>query len=159
MNRFSKNTDDIKYILDNLRKADRIEIRKLYGKTYKQKAFNILNNADFDILIGKSDKPVVMGGVWVTDKKAPSVACVWLLCTDEIKNNGVSLIREIKKELRVIDDKYWLTYNILHKSNKDAKKWLVRLGFKFDLPALKGVDIPKGFEFFYRIRDFKGMGE
>lgn len=159
MNRYNKNPDDVKYIIDNLRKADRVELRKLYGKDYKQKAYAVLNNADFDILIGKSDNPIVMGGAWVTDKTTPSVACVWLLCTDEIKKHSVSLIREIKKELNSIDSKYWLTYNILHKSNKNAKKWLSRLGFKFDLPFLEGVEVPKGFEFFYRIREFKGMGE
>lgn len=54
---------------------------------------------------------------------------------------------------------YWITYNIIYKENFKAKNWLQWLGFKFDNPKPEGIEVPEGFEFFYRLRPVKGLGE
>ena len=35
---------------------------------------------------------------------------------------------------------------------------MVKLGFKFDNPKPNGINVPDGFEFFYRIRETRGLG-
>lgn len=161
MYRTDKNIDDVNYIINNLRLEDKEEISCLLGENWKQKAFDSIYNTDFHILIGKTkrgDVPVLMGGAWETDPiKASGVACVWLLSTDEIKNYQICFLREMMKEFKKYDEKYWLTYNIIHKNNHMAKKWLKRFGFKFDIKTLDGAELPKDFEFFYRIRPVKGL--
>ena len=161
LHRTEKNIDDIKFIINNLRKEDKEEVSLLLGENWKQKAIDNIINTDFDILIGKTDNgnsPVLMGGAWETDPvNASGVACVWLLSTDEIKNHQLCFLREMMKEFEKYDEKFYLTYNIIHKKNYLAKKWLKRIGFKFDVKTLENVNLPNDFEFFYRLRPLKGL--
>ena len=42
----------------------------------------------------------------------------------EIEKNKNCLLRHIIKSFEEIDEKYWLTCNILYSENRFAKKWL-----------------------------------
>jgi hypothetical protein len=159
MYRANKTEEDIKYILDNLRHEDEIECKTLFGENWKEDALkNIINT---EVTIGKTkdgDIPVVMGGVHQQETDIEGVGTIWLLCTEDIKKHIVCLLKELSYDLGKIDEKYWLTYNFIYGSSS-SKKWLKKLGFKFDNPRPQGLNIPEGFEFFYRVRPVKGLGE
>lgn len=150
-----KNEKDVQYILDNLRLEDMLELHTTYGNNYKEIAKNNIMQANFPTIICKSKKdntPIAMGGIWEIIKEDNGIAGVWLLSTDKVKNHQISLLRTIKREIDKADEKYWLTYNFIYEKNFMAKKWLKWLGYSFDNPKPKGVDIPSSFEYFYRLR-------
>ena len=149
-----KNEHDVQYILDNLRLEDMLELHTIYGNNYKEIAKNTIMSSEFPVLIGiskKNDIPVAMGGIWEVTPNDRGVAGVWLLSTDRVKHHQISLLRAIKHEIEKADEKYWLTYNFIYERNFRAKKWLKWLGYKFDNPRPRGVNVPNGFEYFYRV--------
>ena len=117
---------------------------------------------DFDVLMGinsEGDVPVCMGGACHLEKDEPGVGVVWLLCTDDISNHPIVLLRELKKEFKKYDEQFWFLYNFMLAEDKQAKGWLKWMGFDFSMPRPKNLEpvMPKGFEFFYRIRKPKGL--
>jgi hypothetical protein len=102
--------------------------------------------------------PIVMGGIEQLEKDDKGIGCAWFLSTDKIEDHKICILRELKKEIEKDDEKFWLLYNVIYKENYLAKRWLFWLGFKFDNPNPEGVNVPKDFEFFYRVRPVKGLG-
>lgn len=161
MYRKAKNEKDVKYILDNLRSEDVEEAKAIYGENYKEQIFNNIMNTEFYVLLGltkNKDIPVVMGGIFEANPENKSIGIAWLMCTKEVKKHIKCLFKELKTEIEKADDKFWMTFNFIHKNNKMMKKWLKTVGYKFDNPHPDGVNVPTGFEFFYRIREVKGIG-
>ena len=152
--------EDFIYILNHLRQEDLLEVQTIWGENWREKTFE--NLKDSEMIIGRTKNnniPAVVGGYTKLDIDAEGVGCVWLLSTDLAAKHYFSLLREIKKEFQKIDELFWLTYNFIHKGNYQAKNWLKWLGYKFDNPKPEGMNIPDDFEFFYRIRPIKGLGE
>lgn len=139
--------NDILYILNRLREEDKSELIELFGNKWKRKTLKRLKNTDVIILKNSNSLPFAMGGI----EGINSVACVWLLTTDEVYNNKYRLAKVIKKELLSASEKFEIFYNFIYKSNFSAKIWLKKAGFKFDNPKPRGIDIPKNFEFFYML--------
>jgi hypothetical protein len=141
-----------------LRKEDEYEARIQKGENFKEVVLKELMQDDVRTFLGcrkSDDVPVCIGGYSDTNEKG--VGCVLLISTPEVEKNVVCLLRNVKKAFEEIDEKYWVTGNILYSENKLAKKWLKKMGFKFDNPKPKGIDVPDGFEFFYRIRPTRGL--
>lgn len=161
MYRAEKNEADIRYIINHLRKEDRQEVRALHNcKNWKERLLKTLLKQE-NVIIGKSRKgniPILVTG-YLTNPTDESIGIVWLLCTDEIKKHIRVFFREFSKELGIIDEKYSITCNMIYNKNRSAKRWLKRFGYRFDRMNLKGINIPAGFEFFYRVREVKGLGE
>lgn len=158
MFRQKKNEKDIRYILENLRTEDKHEAIIQKGENYIEECLkDIMGSNDYFILgCKKSDNtPVCMGGCAKTSEDG--VGVIWLLTTDEIVNYQTCLLRNIKKELEIFDEKYWMLFNMLYSENNLAKKWLKKFGFNFNNPHPLGLNIPKNFEFFYRIRKTRGL--
>lgn len=162
MYRANKTDKDVDYILKNLRTEDEMELKALFGDNWLEESKNRIMKTKFYVMLGKgkNDKtPICMGGIEQDEKDAEGIGCAWFLCTNEIKKHGLQILKELKKEVEKADEKFWLTYNVIYEKNHLAKKWLKWLGFKFDNPRPNGIDIPEGFEFFYRVRPVKGLGE
>lgn len=154
-----KNEKDILYILEHLRSEDKQEAITQKGENYKEIILEEIMNCKTRTYLGcrKSDNlPVCIGGF--TDTNEKGVGIVWLLSTPEIENNKTCLLRHIIGAFEEIDAKYWLTCNILFSENRFAKRWLKKLGYKFNNPKPEGLDVPDGFEFFYRMRETRGLG-
>lgn len=143
---------DILYILNRLRKEDKEELIAQFGKEWKKSALKRLKRAKIIILKNSDSLPFAMGGI----EGKNSVACVWLLTTEEVYNNKFKLISVIKKELLKASDKFEIFYNFIYKSNFEAKNWLKKAGFKFDHPNPKGIKVPENFEFFYKTNKKEG---
>lgn len=162
MYRANKTDEDVEYILNNLRYEDEMELKTLFGDNWKEESKNRIMKTKFYVMLGKGkhDKtPVCMGGIEQDEKDDNGIGCAWFLTTNEIKKHGIQILKELKKEVEKADEKFWLTYNVIYEKNYLAKKWLKWLGFKFDNPRPKGIEVPEGFEFFYRVRPIKGLGE
>ena len=142
---------DILYILNNLREEDAIELIFQYGKKWKHKTFNKLKTAQVIVLKDKNQVPFAMGGIEGKD----DVACVWLLSTKLVEKNKYKLLKEIKRQLALNSSKYIIYFNFICKSNKLAKNWLLKFGFKFDNPKPKNLKVKTGFEFFYIVNKGK----
>ena len=154
-----KNEKDILYILEHLRSEDKHEAITQKGENYKQIILEEIMNCKTRTYLGcrkSDDLPICIGGF--TDTQEKGVGVVWLLSTPEIENNKTCLLRHIVGAFEEIDAKYWFTCNILFSENKFAKRWLKKLGYKFNNPKPDGIDVPDGFEFFYRIRATRGLG-
>ena len=151
MHKVNKNLADVSYILDNLRKEDLEELQALWGENWREETLNNIMNMDFEVLLGKTKKgevPVVMGGIWEVGR---GVGCAWLLSTPEIKNHRHCFLRELRYEIEKSKSKFCLIYNFIYKENFEAKRWLKWLGFRFDNPHPKGVEVPNNCEFFYKV--------
>ena len=162
MYRANKTDEDVEYILNNLRYEDEMELKTLFGDNWKEESKNRIMKTKFYVMLGKgkNDKtPVCMGGIEQDEKDDNGIGCAWFLTTNEIKKHGIQILKELKKEVEKADEKFWLTYNVIYEKNYLAKKWLKWLGFRFDNPRPKGIEVPAGFEFFYRVRPIKGLGE
>ena len=160
MYRKEKNEKDVRYILDNLRADDLEEVKAVHGENWKEAVFESIMKTDFDVLMGinkDGDVPVCMGGAWHIARDQKGVGVVWMLCTDDVVNHKHCLLRELKKEFRKYDQKFWYLYNFIYCKNEFAKKWLMWIGFKFDNPRPIGLNIPKEFEYFYRIKKIRGL--
>ena len=155
-----KNEKDVLYILEHLRPEDEHEARTQKGDNFKEIILEEIMSDKTRTYLGckkSDDTPVVIGGY--SDTNEEGIGVVWLLSTPEIEKNKTCLLRNIINALDEIDRKYWFTYNILFSENKFAKKWLKKIGFKFNNPHPVGLNVPEGFEFFYRVRKTRGLGE
>ncbi|MCX4275887.1 MAG: hypothetical protein OSJ27_08955 [Candidatus Gastranaerophilales bacterium] len=157
MIRYPKNLKDIRYILNHLRSEDKSELKALFKRNWKKKTLKLIKKSSTYAVIGKNKNgiPIVMGGYSALPQNK-NVAGVWFLTTNEVKNHKLSMLLELKKEFEFYDTKFGLTYNILYKSNMASKKWLKWLGFRFE-NFFKIKNIPNGFEFFYRLKNTKGL--
>lgn len=155
-----KNEKDILYILEHLRMEDEHEALIQKGDNFKEIILEEIMNKNTRTYLGcrkSDDVPVCVGGYVDTSEKG--IGVVWLLSTPDIEKNKTCFLRNVIKAFDEIDNKYWFTYNILYSENKFAKKWLKKLGYRFNNPHPSGLDIPSGFEFFYRMRETRGLGD
>lgn len=158
MYRKEKNKKDILYILNNLREEDKLECLVSKGENYIYEiAKDILENEGHFILgcSKKDDTPVVMGGCCKTQEEG--VGCVWMLSTPEVEQHQICLLRNIKELMGEFDKDYWITFNLIFSKNFLAKKWLKKMGYSFNLARPVLSVIPSDFEFFYRIREKRGL--
>lgn len=149
-----ENKKEILFILNNLRQEDKQELKALWGKHWKQFAFESIQDKDGLVLYGNNYQgetvPIAMGGIYNLSGKSCSVACVWLLSTVFVYNNRHIFMKTIRKEILKASKKYDILYNYIYKSNYEAKTWLKKLGFSFNNPNSILIKPNKGFEFFYR---------
>lgn len=150
------NEKDVKYILDNLRKEDVLEVQAVHGENWKEIELNEILNTDSYTVIGadENNTPICIGGLY---EVSDGVGVVWFLSTDDIKKHKLSMLKHLQKEFESFDKDYWFLYNLIYKSNNLAKNWLKWIGFKFDMTKPVGMNIPDDFEFFYRIKKMQGL--
>ncbi len=155
----SDKKSEILFILDNLREEDRIELEVLYGKEWKNETLITLSDKKCYILYGKDSNnnliPIAMGDFFEIFPSDDSIACVWLLTTKYIYANKHLFYKHFIDLFNKKCKKYNIMFNFIYKSNYQAKKWLQKLGFKFDNPYPKGIEVKEGFEFFYKITERK----
>jgi hypothetical protein len=148
---------EIIFILKNLRNEDKQEVIALYGNLWKKKILNESFNKDCLIVYGFDKNgnkiPIAMGGFYEPFKENKTIACVWLLSTCFISENKILFVKILKNQILKADKKYKIMFNFIYKTNFEAKKWLKKLGFKFDNPKPKGMIVKENFEFFYKVNE------
>ncbi|MDD3238221.1 MAG: hypothetical protein PHV37_09020 [Candidatus Gastranaerophilales bacterium] len=162
-----KTKKKIEYILDNLRPEDLHEVIESRGVDFKQNFLKELFERKDYFVIGctkNQNIPAVMGGIV---DMGQGIGVVWMLSTPEITKHQICLLKNLKLEINKFDQKYWLTYNFMHKENYIAKNWLKKFGYRFpsseinktviDKNILKSVNVPENYEIFYRLRETRGL--
>ncbi len=143
------------FVLDNIRYEDEVELKVLWGNDWKKQVLSSLKSLTVHFAFGKDTNnnivPIAMGGFQQVCIDNPEVACVWLLTTKYVKLNKLSLLRVVRAHILASESKYKILYNYIYKSNIEAKNWLLKLGFCFDNPTPKNLEVKSGFEFFYRV--------
>ena len=158
MYRKEKNEKDVLYILENLRPEDKHEAIIQKGKNYIEELLKEIMQCEKHFILGctkKDDKPICMGGCAPTTEKG--VGCVWMLSTPEVINHQICLLRNIKELMNDFDEDYWMTFNFIYSENTLAKKWLKKMGYSFNLARPVLTNLPKDFEFFYRLKNQRGL--
>jgi len=148
---------EYKFILDNIRHEDKRELEALYGGGWYEKTLENFEKENVLVLYGKDFQentvPVAIGGFRTVDENDPEIGAVWLLTTKYIYKNSIALSKALKTQIEEKDKQYKIMFNYIYKSNYSAKKWLKKLGFKFDNPYPEGLILPKGYEFFYKVNE------
>ena len=151
-----KNEKDILYILNNLKEEDKHEALVIKGENYVELILKDIMNDNVRTYLGcrkSDDTPVCVGGY--NPSGIDGTGIVWLLSTPDIVNRKTSLFRHVIEAFNEIDQKFYLTYNILYSENTFAKSWLSKLGFKFE--NIFNASLPPDFEMFYRLRPLRGL--
>lgn len=119
----------LKQFLATLRNEDKEEICALGCQNFEYDLFEFLdNNPKYTyFLLSKNKKPLALGGA--KEASIPYVAKVWLLTTNELKNNKLELYRYVKDKIELFKTKYDVLYNFIYKTNFNSLKWLKRAGF------------------------------
>lgn len=148
----SKSRRKLKYVLNNLREADRQEMCELYGENWYSKTLNSIMKTDFVTAISKrTGKPFAIFG-HKADEEFKEYGIIFLLSTPEIENKKFSLIKNAAIEIFKIEKQYDMIFNFIHNRNFKMLKLLEQLGFKF----LECGEI--NYKFFYKRKILKGIG-
>lgn len=152
MVKVTKNKKYFEYILDNLRTQDLEEVQAIWKNNWKKEVLKSIQGRKALVLFSKNI-PIAMGGFVLLKDKNIKMAIAWLLCSSFINSNKALLFKTLQKEIQKAEKEYDLIFNYIYKSNFEAKKWLKRLGFKFDKPKPTGLKIKDGFQFFYKMKE------
>ena len=144
-----KNINDLTYIINNLREEDSEEAKAAYGGDWAKILIEKTAKTDF-LILTKNSIPFAAGG-FVINPYNHKIACVWLLCTNEAKKHKLRLLKELKSQLKKTTSEFDILYNFIYKSNFKSKKWIEKLGFKFDNPHPENISTDADFHFFYKV--------
>ncbi len=119
----------LKQFLATLRREDKEETQALGCQNFEYDLFDYLDNKPeyTYFLLSKNKKPLALGGAKETG--IPYVAKVWLLTTNELKNNKLELYKYVKNKIELFKTKYDVLYNFIYKTNFNSLKWLKKAGF------------------------------
>lgn len=148
-----------KFILENLRAEDLEELKIIWNENWKEKVLKSFEQTEVKFAYGLDEFgdeiPIAMGGFYEFADKSSKVACVWLLTTKFVHKNKFALMKVLKNEIERAQKKYDIMYNFIYEANYEAKGWLKKLGFCFDNPKPKNLNVRENFEFFYKLNNRK----
>ena len=149
-----------KFILNNLRNEDYIELKDSKCSGWFNQTLENLKTADVTVMFVKDKNgeflPIAMGGFEPYFQDGNNLAVVWLLSTKFINQYKLIFWKELNTYFSQEKSKYSILFNFIYKSNFQAKRWLRLLGFKFDNPKPEGMEVAENFEFFYKVINRKG---
>jgi hypothetical protein len=131
---------DVDYIADNMRDADRIEVRAIANLSPKQALERSLySEVAYTVVV--NDEPCCMFG-FARASALSDVGVPWLLGTELVNSIPVKFLRESK---RIVDDfmrsgKYAKLENWIDSENEVSLRWLKWLGFtvRDDVTLVRG---------------------
>ncbi len=126
----TRNTREIKYVLNNLCEATAIELEKIFGNNYRFKVYNLIRALakKYVIKLKKTGEPVGLFGLIPQNNDS---AGIFLLTTNNLhKGNIITFLKGAKKQIEDWGLEYKLIMDSCYKQNEIIKKWLILLGFK-----------------------------
>lgn len=141
-----KNISEILHILDNLSEDTVIELKKLFGETYKDNTFEMLVSRSIEkylIRLKINDEPVGIFGIIPQSKNSGGI---FFLTTKNLhRGNVITLLKGARNQILEWEKRYSLIMDSCYKKNETIKKWLKLLGFK---PSEKYQD--NDFQVYYK---------
>lgn len=119
---------EILKFLQNLREEDKME----FDEYLKTNTLDDFFDSCFDkagityYVVTDNNKPLALGGAYLEKE---NVARIWLLVTNEVIKNKISLFKYIKYKINEFKNNFDFLYNFIFKSNFSSLSWLERLGF------------------------------
>ena len=121
--------DDIPYLAENLREADKAEVYASSGHTAQEaleEAFGVPNDG---IWVGVyKGKPEIIFGV---TKAHEGLGFPWMLCTDKLKESPKEFIQKCKRWVKGFSLQTPTMVNFVHAENTLHIRWLKWCGFDF----------------------------
>lgn len=130
----------VKPIADNLRDADAHEVwasSRLYPYDAMKISFTVSELTWTGLLDGK---PVMMFGAGGYSLMEPLKGSPWLLGTNDIIRVKTAVLRNTKKYVGLMRDRFPILENFVHAENKVSIQWLKWSGFEIEDPRPLGPD-------------------
>lgn len=136
----SAGVQDVNYIADNIREADRQELWAASHLTpFQALKISFLISRDIVFVGTADDVPVCMYGV-----KPPSMlgnkAVPWLIGTEDVPLHSREFLRRSREVVEEFSERFPYMENFVDARNEDAVRWLQWLGFSVYYPKPYGVE-------------------
>jgi len=118
---------DVDYLSDNIRYMDNLECHSVGLTPHKAMMLGLIEDDITFTVIARSGNPMAMFGAGESNGNA----YIWLLGTDEIKDNRYDFLKATRKWVGIISKPYDAVCNYVHADNEVAIKWLKFCGAKF----------------------------
>jgi len=132
--------EEVQFVADNARSADRQEIKALVGWDVPVAAHYTVVSSPVSRVGKANGVPIVAFGVSLSDPiLAPDIGTPWLFGTPAIERHWVRFLRECPGELSGISRDFSRLENWVHADNELAIRWLTWLGFTIEEPEPHGL--------------------
>ena len=122
-------TEDVEWVASHLREADLEEVKASTGRSpLETLTLGVDGSIIHESILADSDKPIAIFGVVET---APNTAAVWMLGTKEIETHAKPWLRQSKKAMSELNEKYELLYSYVDARNTLHIRWLKWVGYSF----------------------------
>lgn len=133
------NDNDLKYLANNLRKHDLLELRAVHGDYCSLTALSSSSRrstvCSIDVV---NDKPMVISGMFVIG----NAAAIWAVATPEINRNKILFLKQARERIQRWFDIYPAIdymYNFTHADNTVHHNWLQWCGAELKPPVTYGA--------------------
>jgi hypothetical protein len=124
--------DRVQHIADNLREADIIELAITSPDEPVRKILaDSVRNSRWAIVAAVDVVPAIVYGVAPSDHD-PNVGIAWMLATDDLLKVRREFLERCRNEVRLMQQKFLVLANEVHRENAVAIRWLEWLGFTVD---------------------------
>ncbi len=126
----SATEEDIPYLSENLREADKKELFATSGRTPEESLTNAFTHDSLGIWVGVYEgNPEIIFGVTKCDNE--DVGFPWMVCTDKLKDSPREFISKCKRWVEGFSRNFPLLINFVHAENDLHIRWLKWCGFDF----------------------------
>ena len=123
--------EDAKELAPRLRSADLQEIKAVTGEEPLKALERSLAWSDpGHAITDEVDKVVALFGV-IPDSEEENMGCVWLLGSDDLVKHSVSFLRQSRKWVEKLHQRYDCLWNYIDARNEIHIRWLKWCGFTF----------------------------
>ena len=137
------NKENLIKLFDNLRKDDLYELKATFKNNIKRNFVKIcLENKDTYFIADDNGSPLAIGGIKIFYIKNFLVGQVWLLCSNDVSKNRLSVLKYVKDKIDEFKLECDILFNFIYKSNFNFLKWLQHAEFE-------AVPVNKNFKLFY----------
>lgn len=130
--------EDVEYLIDHIREADKKEIEAVTGKPFFESVFMALEYGDEAWTGLYGDKVMAIFGMHVTSY-VTGHAVPWLISTHHVEEHPKVFLRYCKPVFKKLCVGLDFLVNYVDDRNVLAKQWLTWLGFKLEEPEPYGV--------------------
>jgi len=123
-----------KFISD-LRFEDKLELMTCYNDSLEEFYSVCLDKTKQTyFVVDENYMPLALGGAYEIFGKKEKCARLWLLATNKISKNKITLYKYVKKKIDYFKKEYDVLFNFIYKSNFESLKLLKANGFNvYDL--------------------------
>jgi len=123
----------LRYIIDNMREADKIEVMASHGATPGQAIRNSVKMSNRVAVVLFDGKPAAVFGLVIKDLLT-GTGIPWLLGTDLIDEHRLAFVKNTRPGIQEMLSICPRLENYVHTENSKSVRWLATMGFKFEDP-------------------------